>query len=66
MRAGRDIKKGEHLSIMYTHSLWGSAGRREHLNSTKKFWCKCERCKDPTEFGKDAYRKFFSVDEAVY
>ena len=53
MRAGRDIKQGEHLSIMYTHSLWGSAGRREHLYSTKKFWCKCERCEDPSEFGKD-------------
>ena len=36
---------------MYTHSLWGTSGRREHLNSTKKFWCKCERCVDPTEFG---------------
>ena len=53
MRAGRDIKEGEHLSIMYTHSLWGSAGRREHLYSTKKFWCKCERCEDPSEFGND-------------
>jgi len=51
VRAGRDIKQGEHLSIMYTHSLWGTAGRREHLYSTKKFWCKCERCEDPNEFG---------------
>lgn len=23
MRAGRLIRKGEHLSIMYTHMLWG-------------------------------------------
>ena len=37
---------------MYTHSLWGSAGRRDHLNTNKKFWCQCERCADPTEFGK--------------
>jgi len=36
---------------MYTHSLWGSAGRRDHLNTNKKFWCQCERCADPTEFG---------------
>lgn len=24
MRAGRTIRKGEHLSIMYTHMLWGT------------------------------------------
>lgn len=51
VKAGRDIKKGEHLSIMYTHSLWGSQARRAHLNDAKKFWCVCPRCQDPTEFG---------------
>ena len=50
-KAGRDIKKGEHLSIMYTHSLWGTQARRAHLNDTKKFWCHCIRCSDATEFG---------------
>jgi len=48
--AGRDIEEGEHLSIMYTHALWGTIARRDHLSITKKFWCKCERCQDPTEF----------------
>ena len=51
-KAGRDITKGEHLSIMYTHSLWGTQARRSHLNDAKKFWCNCNRCADPTEFGK--------------
>ena len=52
VKAGRDISKGEHLSIMYTHSLWGTQARRAHLYDTKKFWCLCPRCKDATEFGK--------------
>ena len=52
VKAGRDITKGEHLSIMYTHSLWGTQARRSHLNDAKKFWCNCNRCADPTEFGK--------------
>jgi len=51
VRAGRDIRKGEHLSIMYTHSLWGTSARRDHLSTAKKFWCACPRCADPTEFG---------------
>lgn len=51
MIAGRDIKKGEHLSIMYTHMLWGTQTRREHLLTNKYFVCKCERCTDPTELG---------------
>lgn len=50
-RTGRAIKKGENLSIMYTHSMWGTAARRDHLYSVKRFWCTCPRCKDPTEFG---------------
>lgn len=51
MRAGRLIKKGEHLSIMYTHMLWGTHMRQDHLLTNKYFTCKCERCLDPTELG---------------
>ena len=36
---------------MYTHSLWGTWARRDHLWTSKKFWCGCKRCEDPTEFG---------------
>ncbi|XP_059097587.1 SET domain-containing protein SmydA-8-like isoform X2 [Tigriopus californicus] len=49
--AGRDIEKGEHLSIMYTHCLWGTWARRDHLINYKKFWCSCKRCSDPSELG---------------
>ncbi|KAL0106622.1 hypothetical protein PUN28_016359 [Cardiocondyla obscurior] len=45
------IKKGEHLSTMYTHALWSTRARREHLLATKYFTCRCKRCADPTELG---------------
>lgn len=51
MRAGRLIKKDEHLAIMYTHMLWGTQMREEHLLTNKYFICKCERCLDATEMG---------------
>lgn len=51
MRAGRMIRAGEHLAIMYTHMLWGTQMRLEHLITNKYFICKCERCMDPTELG---------------
>ncbi|RZF49064.1 hypothetical protein LSTR_LSTR008350 [Laodelphax striatellus] len=45
------ISKGEHLSTTYTHVLWGTDNRREHLKENKYFSCKCTRCKDRTELG---------------
>lgn len=45
------IKKGEHITTMYSHALWGTQARREHLRATKYFDCVCKRCKDPTELG---------------
>lgn len=51
MRAGRSISAGEHLAIMYTHMLWGTQMRLEHLMTNKYFTCKCQRCMDPTELG---------------
>lgn len=51
MRAGRAIAKGEHLAIMYTHMLWGTQMRRDHLLTNKYFHCQCARCRDPTELG---------------
>ncbi|CAD6236824.1 GSCOCG00008250001-RA-CDS [Cotesia congregata] len=47
--AATSIKKGEHISTTYTHVLWSTRARREHLLATKYFACHCERCKDPTE-----------------
>lgn len=36
---------------MYTHALWSTRIRREHLLATKYFACQCKRCADPTELG---------------
>lgn len=49
--APNPIKKGEHLSICYSDALWGTEGRRNHLQQTKMFQCDCDRCSDVTEFG---------------
>ncbi|ALC41204.1 CG14590 [Drosophila busckii] len=51
VRAGGNIKKGEHLKISYTNILWGTQMRQHHLRMTKHFGCCCQRCEDPTEFG---------------
>ncbi|KAF7280479.1 hypothetical protein GWI33_005821 [Rhynchophorus ferrugineus] len=51
IKAALPIAKGDHISTMYTHSLWGTQARREHLKETKYFSCKCQRCADPTELG---------------
>ncbi|KAL1117654.1 hypothetical protein AAG570_003969 [Ranatra chinensis] len=51
MYSSIEIKCGAHISTMYTHALWGTVARREHLKETKYFNCKCERCADPTELG---------------
>lgn len=45
------ILKGQHISTMYTHALWGTQARRQHLKDTKYFSCKCVRCSDATELG---------------
>lgn len=36
---------------MYSHALWGTPVRRQHLKDSKYFACKCPRCSDPTELG---------------
>ncbi|XP_042873477.1 SET domain-containing protein SmydA-8-like [Penaeus japonicus] len=51
VKAAVDIKSGEHLSTMYTHVLWGTIARRDHLKHSKYFMCTCFRCADPTELG---------------
>ncbi|XP_056638208.1 SET domain-containing protein SmydA-8-like [Diorhabda sublineata] len=51
LKATLPIKAGDHITTMYTHCLWGTQARREHLRETKYFDCQCQRCKDPTELG---------------
>ena len=51
VEAARDIKDHEHLSTTYSHVLWSTQLRQNHLKDTKYFHCECERCKDPSELG---------------
>lgn len=51
LKASLPVKAGDHLSTMYTHCLWGTQARREHLKETKYFNCQCIRCSDPSELG---------------
>lgn len=51
IRASVPVEKGDHITTMYTHALWGTQARREHLKETKYFSCCCERCRDPSELG---------------
>lgn len=45
------VVKEHHITTMYSHALWGTQARRQHLQDTKYFSCKCERCSDPAELG---------------
>jgi SET domain len=51
VQAARDIKAGEHLTTTYSHVLWSTQLRQQHLKDSKYFNCVCERCKDPSELG---------------
>lgn len=51
VEAARDIKSGEHLTTTYSHILWSTQLRQQHLKDAKYFTCTCERCKDPSELG---------------
>ena len=51
IRAAVHIRKGEHISIMYSDPMWGTPNRSQHLAETKFFKCGCKRCRDPLELG---------------
>lgn len=51
LESARDIKCGEDLTTSYSHILWTTQLRQQHLKDMKYFSCTCQRCKDPTELG---------------
>lgn len=51
VEAARDIKAFEHLTTTYSHILWSTQLRQQHLKDAKYFTCSCDRCKDPSELG---------------
>ncbi|XP_047041889.1 SET domain-containing protein SmydA-8-like isoform X1 [Helicoverpa zea] len=51
VKAVKPIRAGTEIFSCYSGLLWGTPARRTHLYKTKHFWCKCDRCADPTERG---------------
>lgn len=51
VEAAGEIKAEEFLTTTYSHILWSTQLRHQHLKDTKYFTCNCERCKDPFELG---------------
>lgn len=51
VETARDVIADEHLTTTYSHILWSTQLRQQHLKDSKYFTCTCERCKDPTELG---------------
>ena len=51
IRAQREIKKGEELTIQYQSLFTGSRKRREMFRRVWYFDCECRRCQDPSELG---------------
>ncbi|KAL0849444.1 hypothetical protein ABMA28_013728 [Loxostege sticticalis] len=51
VKAVKPIRAGSEIFTSYTGTLWGTPARRTHLYKTKHFFCKCDRCADPTERG---------------
>ena len=49
VRARRDIRRGEEITVQYLVSILGTHKRRKRLKSEYYFDCKCQRCLDPTE-----------------
>ena len=50
VRACVPISKGEEITDHYVTALNGTMYRRTHLRDGWFFECKCQRCKDPSEF----------------
>lgn len=51
LRATVKIEKGSEIYTTYTHTLNPTLLRRDHIQQSKFFDCKCSRCSDPTELG---------------
>ena len=50
VRACVPISKGEEITDHYVTALNGTMYRRTHLRDGWFFECKCQRCKDPSEY----------------
>ncbi|XP_025409143.1 SET domain-containing protein SmydA-8-like [Sipha flava] len=51
VKASLPIYKGQEITTTYTHLLWSTSLRQNHLLTSKQFICTCYRCCDAEEFG---------------
>ena len=51
VRAAVPINKGDKVALSYTEPMWGTMNRQRHLQQSKFFQCRCDRCTDSTELG---------------
>ena len=51
LRAQREIKEGEEITIQYISFLFGNSKRCPDIKACWFFQCSCRRCSDPTELG---------------
>jgi len=51
VRAQRPILRGEEITTQYVAADRPTRTRRMLLRKKWYFWCRCDRCKDPTEMG---------------
>ena len=51
LRAQREIKEGEEITIQYISFLFGNFKRCPDIKACWFFQCSCRRCEDPTELG---------------
>nr|XP_012227831.1 PREDICTED: protein msta, isoform B-like [Linepithema humile] len=61
--AALPIAVGEEITMSYTDLLWDTSSRRQFLKATKHFFCDCNRCSDPTEFGSRLGALFCARDD---
>ena len=54
LKAIRSINENEKITTTYSQVFWTTDQRRTYLKETKNFWCECERCQDPSEFGSNS------------
>lgn len=47
VKAALPIYKGQEITTTYTHLIWPTLLRQNHLVTSKQFICACKRCCDP-------------------
>lgn len=70
VKASLPIYKGQEITTTYTHSIWSTSLRQNHLLTSKQFICTCNRCCDAEVSTRDSivhlYDKIHLNDVGAY